>query len=87
MFAECTDYHYSTSAPEKISYSREKIEKIYRDMPLPRSPDRKRRSLRGCARRGENTDYRAIADSSTVTAGCCKRLTADEIYDILTECK
>lgn len=34
----------------------------------------------------ENTDYKAIADSVNVTAGCCKKLTADEILDILKEC-
>lgn len=32
-------------------------------------------------------DFRAIADSTNITAGCCKKLTHDEIYDILTECK
>lgn len=35
----------------------------------------------------ENTDYRAIANSTNITAGCCKRLTHDEIYEILLECK
>lgn len=35
----------------------------------------------------EDTDFRAIADSTNVTAGCCKKLTADEIYEILSECK
>ena len=34
-----------------------------------------------------DTDYRAVADSSNITAGCCKKLTHDEIYDILCECK
>ena len=34
----------------------------------------------------ENTDYKAIADSTNITAGCCKKLTADEIFDILKEC-
>lgn len=29
---------------------------------------------------------RKVADSSNVTAGCCKKLTADEIYEILEEC-
>ena len=33
-----------------------------------------------------DTDLRTVADSVTVTAGCCKKLTADEIYEILTEC-
>ena len=33
------------------------------------------------------TDFRAIADSTNITAGCCKKLTSDEIYDILCECK
>ena len=32
------------------------------------------------------TDFRAIADSTNVTAGCCKKLTHDEIYEILQEC-
>ena len=35
----------------------------------------------------EDTDLRAVADSTNLTAGCCKRLTRDEIYDILQECK
>lgn len=33
----------------------------------------------------ENTDYKAITDSTNITAGCCKKLTADEIFDILKE--
>lgn len=33
-----------------------------------------------------DTDLRAVADSTNVTAGCCKRLTHDEIYEILKEC-
>ncbi len=35
----------------------------------------------------EDTDLRAVADSTVVTAGCCKKLTHDEIYDILQECR
>ena len=34
-----------------------------------------------------DTDFRAIADSTVLTPGCCKKLTHDEIYDILCECK
>ncbi len=34
-----------------------------------------------------DTDYRAVADSANITAGCCKKLSHDEIYDILCECK
>lgn len=34
----------------------------------------------------EDTDFRAIADSTNITAGCCKKLTHDEIYEILKEC-
>ena len=34
-----------------------------------------------------DTDFRAIADSTNITAGCCKKLTHDEIYDILCECR
>ena len=34
-----------------------------------------------------DTDLRAIADSTNITAGCCKKLTHDEIYDILEECR
>ncbi len=33
-----------------------------------------------------DTDLRAVADSTNLTAGCCKKLTHDEIYEILTEC-
>ena len=35
----------------------------------------------------ENTDLRAVADSTVLKAGCCKKLTYDEIFDILQECK
>lgn len=35
----------------------------------------------------EDTDLRAVADSTNITAGCCKKLTHDEIYEILQECK
>lgn len=34
-----------------------------------------------------DTDFRAVADSTVLTAGCCKKLTHDEIYEILCECK
>lgn len=34
-----------------------------------------------------NTDLRAVADSTVLTPGCCKKLTYDEIYEILCECK
>lgn len=33
-----------------------------------------------------DTDWRAIADTTVLTPGCCKNLTADEIYEILKEC-
>lgn len=33
-----------------------------------------------------DTDWRAIADTTVLTPGCCKKLTADEIYEILKEC-
>ena len=33
-----------------------------------------------------DTDFRAITDSTNVTAGCCKKLTRDEICEILQEC-
>ena len=35
----------------------------------------------------ENTDLRAVADSTVLKTGCCKKLTYDEIFDILQECK
>ncbi len=35
----------------------------------------------------EDTDLKAVADSTVVTPGCCKKLTSAEIYDILSECK
>lgn len=34
----------------------------------------------------KHTDFRAVADSTNITAGCCKKLTHDEIYEILLEC-
>jgi len=33
-----------------------------------------------------DTDFRAVADSTNVTAGCYKKLSHDEIYEILKEC-
>lgn len=33
-----------------------------------------------------DTDFRAVADSTNLAAGCCKKLTHDEIYEILQEC-
>ena len=33
-----------------------------------------------------DTDFRDVADSTNITAGCCKKLTHDEIYEILQEC-
>ncbi len=33
-----------------------------------------------------DTDFKAIADSTNITAGCCKKLTHDEIFEILEEC-
>ncbi len=35
----------------------------------------------------EDTDLRSVADSTVVTAGCCKKLTKDELYRILLECR
>lgn len=34
-----------------------------------------------------DTDFRAIADSTVFTPGYCKKLTRDEIYEILMECR
>lgn len=33
------------------------------------------------------TDLRAVADSTNLSVGCCKKLTHDEIYQILLECE
>ncbi len=33
-----------------------------------------------------DTDLRAVADSTNITTGCCKKLTHDEIYEIFQEC-
>ena len=35
----------------------------------------------------DDTTIRAIATSTIITPGCCKQLTADEIVEILNECK
>ncbi len=34
----------------------------------------------------KETDLRAVADSTNLTAGCCRKLTHDESYEILKEC-
>ena len=33
-----------------------------------------------------NTDFKAIADSTNLTAGCCKKLSREELLEILREC-
>ena len=35
----------------------------------------------------EDTNLRSVADSTNITPGCCKKLTHDEIYEILLECR
>ena len=35
----------------------------------------------------DDTDFRAIADSTVLTPGCCKKLSHEEIYEILKECR
>lgn len=34
----------------------------------------------------KDTDFKAIADSTNITAGCCKKLSHEEIFEILKEC-
>ena len=34
----------------------------------------------------KNTDLKTIADSTNITEGCCKKLTHEEILEILKEC-
>ena len=34
-----------------------------------------------------DTDLRAVADSTVRTAGCCRKLTNEELYEILCECR
>ncbi len=35
----------------------------------------------------KDTDFQAIADSAVITEGCCRKLSHDEIFDILCECR
>ena len=35
----------------------------------------------------EDTDLKAVADSTVLTAGCCKKLSREEILEILNECR
>ena len=35
----------------------------------------------------EDVDLRAVSDSVNITAGCCKKLSHKEIYEILLECR
>jgi hypothetical protein len=35
----------------------------------------------------DDDTIRAIAESTVITPGCCKQLTADEIVEILEMCK
>ncbi len=34
----------------------------------------------------DNSFFKAVADSTNITAGCCKKLTKEELLDILNEC-
>ena len=34
-----------------------------------------------------DTDLKAVADSTVLTGGCCKKLSREELLDILNECK
>lgn len=36
---------------------------------------------------GENVDFKTVAESTNITAGCCKKLTHEEILEILNECR
>lgn len=33
-----------------------------------------------------DTDYKAVADTTTLTGGCCKKFTHEELWDVLKEC-
>ena len=35
----------------------------------------------------EDTDYKAIADSTVLTGGCCKKFTKEELLAVLNECR
>ena len=35
----------------------------------------------------DDTDYKAIADSTVLTAGCCKEFTKEELLEVLNECR
>ena len=34
-----------------------------------------------------DTDYKAIADSTVLTGGCCKKFMKDELLAVLKECR
>ena len=34
-----------------------------------------------------DTDLKAVADSTVLTGGCCKKLSREELLDILNECR
>ena len=36
---------------------------------------------------GEDTDFRAIAESTLLTGGCCKKFTKEELLEVLNECR
>ena len=35
----------------------------------------------------EDTDYRAIADSTVLTGGCAKKFTREEVLEVLLKCR
>ena len=36
---------------------------------------------------GTDTDFKAIAESTVLTGGCCRKFAADELFDVLSGCK
>ncbi len=36
---------------------------------------------------GEDTDFKAIADSTILTGGCAKKITREELLEVLLECR
>lgn len=84
--------HIYKSAPEKFNRWAQEVwlmqnaedalfalEDFIRDIGLPTTLSEMGITL-------DDETRRAIADSTIITPGCCKQLTADELYEILTEC-
>lgn len=81
-FARFARNVWGVSAEDDTQAAREGIEalaRFIREIGLPTTLDE--------LKIPKGTDLEAVAYSTNISAGCCKRLNGEEIYDILKECQ